>query len=72
MNGTIFKEWFYHQFVPAVERHMKLKNLPRKAILILDNASSHPDTDELHDGNIKTMFLPPNVNALCQPMVRGF
>lgn len=71
MDGTIFKEWFYDQFVPSVEKHMKQKNLPRKAILILDNASSHPDTNELRDGDIKTMFLPPNVTSLCQPMDQG-
>ena len=45
---------------------MKDNNLPRKAVLFLDNAPSHPATDELSDGDIKALFLPPNVTAVCQ------
>lgn len=71
MSCVIFKEWFHEEFVPSVERFLKSKNLPRKAILILDNASSHPDIEELTNGDIRAMFLPPNVTALCQPMDQG-
>lgn len=71
MDRAIFKDWFYTQFVPSVEMFLKSKNLPRKAVLILDNASSHPDAEEMIDGDIKIMFLPPNVTALCQPMDQG-
>lgn len=36
----------------------------------MDNAPSHPPEDELQseDGQIITMYLPPNVTALIQPM----
>lgn len=45
-------------------------NLPVKAILLLDNAPSHPPETELKspDGLITVMFMPPNVTPLIQPM----
>lgn len=71
MNSEIFKNWFHSEFVPKVEKFLKENDLPRKALLLLDNAPSHPATDELTDGEIKTVFLPPNVTAVCQPMDQG-
>lgn len=49
---------------------MKSQNLPVKALLLLDNAPSHPLETELRtrDGSITTMFMPPNVTPLIQPM----
>lgn len=71
MNCLIFKEWFHNQFVPQVEKYLANNNLPRKAVLLLDNAPSHPDEKELKDGEIECIFLPPNVTSLCQPMDQG-
>lgn len=71
MSEAIFKEWFFQQFVPEVEKFLKKKNLPRKALLILDNATTHPDVQYLQDKDIKAMFLPLNVTSLCQPMDQG-
>lgn len=71
MQESIFKEWFFQQFVPAVEKYLSSKNLPRKAVLILDNATSHPDIQYIADKDIKAMYLPPNVTSLCQPMDQG-
>ena len=44
-----------------------------KALLLLDNAPSHPDVSTLvsKDGNIKALYLPPNTTALFQPMDQG-
>lgn len=41
-----------------------------KAILLLDNAGSHPAEDILitRDGKIFAIFMPPNVTSLIQPM----
>lgn len=50
---------------------MATSTLTRKALLILNNAPSHPATDELVDRDIKALFLPPNVTAVCQPMDQG-
>ena len=54
MNSEIFKAWFQNEFVPTVEKHLK-DNLPRKAVLFLDDAPSHPATEELSDGDIKAL-----------------
>lgn len=71
MNSSIFTEWFHKEFVSAVDKFLKNNNLPRKALLLMDNAPSHPASDELQDGDIKVLFLPPNVTSLCQPMDQG-
>ena len=41
-----------------------------KTLLLLDNASAHPDAEQLvsADGKICTMFLPPNTTSTIQPM----
>ena len=54
---------------------MNDKGLEKKALLLLDNAPSHPSSAVLQSDNgmiktmmIKTMFLPPNTIAIIQPM----
>ncbi|XP_054259801.1 jerky protein homolog-like [Macrosteles quadrilineatus] len=71
MDGKLFKEWFHDQFVPSVKRFSQENDIPPRAILLLDNAPSHPDVDELTCGEIKAAFLPPNVTPLLQPMDQG-
>ena len=71
MNSTIFEEWFHNEFVPSVSQFLKSKNLPNKAILIIDNAPSHPDVSKLKKDGISVIFLPPNVTSICQPMDQG-
>ncbi|XP_062829389.1 zinc finger protein with KRAB and SCAN domains 7 [Anolis carolinensis] len=71
MTSEIFKDWFFKEFVPSTEKFLKENYLPRKAVLLLDNAPTHPDAEKLQDGDIKAMFLPPNVAAICQPMDQG-
>ncbi|GFW24404.1 jerky protein homolog-like [Trichonephila clavipes] len=71
MNAMLFKEWFRDQFVLAVKKFNKENDLPQRAILLIDNAPSHPGTEELSSGEIKAIFLPPNVTPLLQPMDQG-
>lgn len=49
---------------------MQQKGLETKAILLLDNAPSHPPENELKtaDGSIFAIYMPPNVTPLIQPM----
>lgn len=70
MTAEIFKNWFFQQFIPEVRNFLKNQNLPEKALLLLDNAPSHPPAEELksNDGKIFVMFMPPNVTPLIQPM----
>lgn len=71
MDSKCFSSWFYDQFVPSVSEFLESKNLPRKALLLLDNAPSHPDARSLRSGGIRVLYLPPNVTSICQPMDQG-
>lgn len=70
MSQIIFSDWFHKKFVPQVKAHLAKKNLPQKALLLMDNAPTHP-TGEIKsdDGNIICLFLP--ATSLVQPMDQG-
>lgn len=70
MTKEIFHEWFHTEFVPQVHWFLQKRNLPEKALLVLDNAPGHGPNDVLmsKDGRIKTLFMPPNCTPLLQPM----
>ena len=59
--------------MPATIEYLMSRKLSLKAILLMDNAPSHPSTEMLQseDGNIKCMFMPPNSTSLVQPMDQG-
>ncbi|GBO21549.1 Jerky [Araneus ventricosus] len=73
MTAALFKDWFFHHFVPEVKESFKSLGLPEdtKAILLLDNCKALPPVDELVSGNIVATLLPPNVTSLIQPMDQG-
>eukprot|EP00117_Sycon_ciliatum_P011952 scpid40580/ scgid13208/ Tigger transposable element-derived protein 2 len=73
MDGALFTKWFHDRFVPTVSSELRKLGLPAEAVLLLDNAPSHPDTTALcsSDGKITCMFLPPNTTSLIQPMDQG-
>lgn len=51
-------------------KFLRSQNLQVKAVLLLDNASSHPSPEELKsaDSSIFALYMPPNVTPLIQPM----
>ncbi|XP_045464221.1 jerky protein homolog-like [Harmonia axyridis] len=73
MDRVIFKKWFFEKFIPQVGDYLQENNLPPKAVLLLDNAPSHPDVEQLKsaDGNIFAAYFPPNVTSIAQPMDQG-
>ena len=73
MNSTIFMAWFFEHFIPKVKIYLREKGLPPKALLLLDNAPSHPSCSSLQspDGSIKCVFLPANTTSILQPMDQG-
>ena len=73
VDTTIFSLWFHNHFVHSVQKQLQEMKLPKKALLILDNCSAHPDEELLvsKDKLVKAMFLPPNVTSLIQPMDQG-
>lgn len=72
MNRQLFREWFFEQFVPSVEKFAQMNKHKPRALLLLDNCSAHHDGgDSLEHGDIKVMYLPPNITSLGQPMDQG-
>lgn len=74
MTLNIFTHWFHTCFVKQVRSFCTENNLPKKAILLVDNCSAHGSAVEplQSDGNqIVCYFLPPNVTAILQPMDQG-
>ncbi|XP_055633536.1 jerky protein homolog-like [Toxorhynchites rutilus septentrionalis] len=71
MARLLFRQWFHEEFVPAVRKFSAERGLEPKALLVLDNCTSHYDVDESlqsDDGLIQVIYFPPNVTAECQPM----
>nr|XP_033794861.1 tigger transposable element-derived protein 1-like [Geotrypetes seraphini] len=72
VTQVIFNEWILETFAPAVKKFLLEKELPLKALLILDNAPAHPkDLEEILQENypfIKVQYLPPNTTSIIQPM----
>lgn len=71
MTAALFTEWYDEIFIPEVKKYQKsLEKEGSKVLLIVDNAQSHPTEELLERGNgqFTTMFLPPNVTSLLQPM----
>jgi len=72
VTRQFFTEWMYEVFAPSVKTYLEQKNLPLKALLVLDNAPAHPPgLEEDLTGEysfIQVRFLPPNTTPLIQPM----
>src|SRR5699024_8801416 len=66
MTKIYFKWWFQSYFGPEVTRFLESRNLPAKAVLLLDNAPVHPI--DLKYPGIEVVFMPPNTSCLLQPM----
>ena len=47
VNFTIFADWFQEELVPSVKKHLSQMGVAIKALLLLDNAPSHPDESAL-------------------------
>lgn len=71
MDSDIFKNWFHCNFVKEVTSYLEEQSLPIKAVLLIDNAPSHPNESELKCGDIYAKFLPANVTSVIQPMDQG-
>jgi len=52
--------WKGYEFFPSGDWFLKLLNLQKKAVLVIDNALSHPDEDARSSGD-RVIFLLPNV-----------
>lgn len=72
MDSYLFKGWFVTEFVPAVKKQLRSLKMPKKAVLVVDNAPIHSKDVQCEDEkNITLYFLPPHVTSLLQPMDQG-
>ncbi|GFT85633.1 tigger transposable element-derived protein 1 [Trichonephila clavipes] len=70
---NIFQDWSTEYFCPPVKRYCEIKKLESRALLLIDNAPSHPTnlSDLISCIPVKVVLLPPNTTALIQPMDQG-
>nr|XP_029718308.1 jerky protein homolog-like [Aedes albopictus] len=71
MTRQLFRHWFHDEFIPSVRKFSVEHGLEPKALLVLDNCTSHYDYEDplqSDDGLIQVIYLPPNVTSECQPM----
>ncbi|XP_048515470.1 jerky protein homolog-like [Athalia rosae] len=68
MTAQLFKDWFKSEFVPQVTDFLKKSGLPARAVLLIDNCKAHLS---LKVGEIETMFFPPKVTSIIQPLDQG-
>lgn len=71
MSRNIFLDWFNNHFIPDVKRFQKEtgETSTPKALLLLDNAPSHPKEEDVNiHPHFKILYLPPNCTAILQPM----
>ena len=71
VTAALFSDWFHNYLVKFTEKYNKEQNLSNKAILVLDNATGHPQSICDSYSHIKVIFLPPNTTPLLQPMDQG-
>ncbi|XP_062710749.1 tigger transposable element-derived protein 1-like [Aedes albopictus] len=69
MTQDIFNDWVENCFAPELESFCRSRNIGFKALLLLDNAPSHPTTFD--HPNVKLLYLPPNTTSLIQPLDQG-
>ena len=63
-----FNDWYDNILCVEVESHFRKNNLPFRAVLLLDNVSTHGKHLVGRHPNIEVIFLPPNTTSLIQPM----
>nr|XP_045607905.1 tigger transposable element-derived protein 1-like [Procambarus clarkii] len=73
MTSAIFTDWYQHNFIPAVDKYLKSRNLPSKAILFVHSTPSHPQTlkGTVDGDGYRLEFFPPDTSSLLQSLDQG-
>ena len=76
VTHILFVKWINKVFGPALKKYLLEKNLPLKALPVMDNAPAHPpgfEDNVLEESEfIKVKFPPPNTTPILQPMISNF
>ncbi|XP_050730733.1 uncharacterized protein LOC127005682 [Eriocheir sinensis] len=70
-TSTVVMDWARHCLLPEVQAYLWGQGLPRKFLLILDNALGHHQALEGMLEGVEVVFLPPNTSPLIQPLEQG-
>uniref|UniRef100_UPI00358F6D90 tigger transposable element-derived protein 1-like n=1 Tax=Myxine glutinosa TaxID=7769 RepID=UPI00358F6D90 len=68
---VLFHNWFLHSFIPHVQRFLRSRNLSEKAVLVLNNVTSHSHDMAEYNSDFKVVFFPANMMKLIQPIDQG-
>lgn len=73
VTREVFTDWYKNSFCPTVIKFCDRNNLPKKAILLLDNAPGHPqDLNTIETGlDVNVLYIPANTTSILQPMDQG-
>ncbi|XP_050476660.1 tigger transposable element-derived protein 2-like [Bombus huntii] len=73
MDSTIFKDWYENLFLESVKERQRENAPTEQYLLLLDNAMSLHNLNDLHDldRSVTIMSLPVKVSPLRQPMNCG-
>ncbi|KRX27852.1 Tigger transposable element-derived protein 1 [Trichinella nelsoni] len=55
-------------FIPETKQYLCAVGLEFKVLLILDNATGHPENLKLQIDNVDVAFLFPHISSLIQPL----
>ncbi len=58
VDVQLFQDWFFKEFVPSVNKFLRKSGLPKKVLLLIDNAPSHPVIKSLQYESIVVKFQP--------------
>ena len=68
MTAILFENWFKEYFAPTVESYLLSQGLPKRAILVIDNAPVHKRNIADLFSWLTVIFMPPNCSCVLQPM----
>nr|KAF6463386.1 tigger transposable element derived 1 [Molossus molossus] len=72
VTRQFFIEWIHEVFAPSVKKYLWEKQLPLRALLVMDKAPAHPPGWEAELAEeysfITVRFLPPYTTPVLQPM----
>ena len=64
ITQAIFQDWFFHHFIPEVEKYCLEKNIPFNILLLLGNVLGHPPfMDDFHP-NVRVVHLTRNTMSV--------
>ncbi|KRY51622.1 Tigger transposable element-derived protein 1, partial [Trichinella britovi] len=71
VTKDLFLDWFHHCFIPETKRYLSALGLKFKVLLILDNATDHPENLQFESEDVDVAYLPPDAPSHVQPLDQG-